>query len=102
MYYDIRATVDGMDPQSYSSGERVFGPPRGTFDPDWAATALRSNRPELDFATSVRLVETAWELLRTRDLRGAALAAELDLEPSLADAVAAIATETAQFYLDRG
>ncbi|MGU3432163.1 hypothetical protein ACNHUS_04025 [Actinomycetes bacterium M1A6_2h] len=93
--------ASGLPAQSYSSGERVFGPPNGTFDPDWAATALRSNRPELDFTTSVRLVEQAWELLRTRDLRGSALADALDLEPGLATAVADVATETAQFYLDR-
>ena len=97
-------TVSG-DPQSYSSGERVFGPPRGTFDPDWAATALRSNRPELDHPTSVRLVTQAWELLRERNIRGdeltAALAAESGVETDLAGAVSAIATETARFYLDR-
>lgn len=94
-----------MDPQSYSSGERVFGPPRGTFDADWAATALRSNRPDLDHPTSVRLVESAWELLRTRELRGADLTEALiadGTEAGLAAVVSGVATETAQFYLDRG
>lgn len=91
---------EGMEPKSYSSGERVFGPPNGTFDADWAATALRSNRPELDHPTSVRLVEQAWELLRTRGLRGERLTAALDLEPGLAAAVSAVATETAELYLD--
>lgn len=91
----------GVDPQSYSSGERVFGPPRGTFDADWAATALRSLRPELDHPTSVQLVTRAWDLLRTRDLRGATLTSALDLEPGLATAVSAVATETAELYLDR-
>ena len=90
-----------MEPKSYTSGERVFGPPRGTFDADWAATALRSNRPELDFETSVHAVEQAWELLQTRDLRGAELAQALDMDPDLASAVAAVATEIAEFYLDR-
>lgn len=96
-----------MEPQSYSSGERVFGPPRGTFDADWAATALRSNVPGLDFATSVRVMERAWELLRARDLRGSALADALrnseegDVHDNLADASAAVATEIAEFYLDR-
>ena len=89
-----------MEPKSYSSGERVFGPPNGTFDADWAATALRSNRPELDHPTSVRLVEQAWELLRSRDLRGEELTRALDLEPELAAAVSAVATETAELYLD--
>jgi hypothetical protein len=90
-----------VQPQSYSSGERVFGPPRGTFDADWAASALRSLRPELDRPRSVLLVARAWDLLRTRDLRGAELAAELDVEPGLAAAVSAVATETAELYLDR-
>jgi hypothetical protein len=90
-----------VHPQSYSSGERVFGPPRGTFDADWAASALRSLRPELDHPRSVLLVTQAWDLLRTRDLRGAELAAELDVEPGLAAVVAAVATETAELYLDR-
>lgn len=88
-----------MEP--YTSGERVFGPPRGTFDADWAATALRSLRPELDHPTSVQLVTEAWVLLRTQGLRGAELRAELELEPGLADAVSAVVTETAELYLDR-
>ncbi|MBM7413991.1 MULTISPECIES: hypothetical protein [Nocardiaceae] len=91
----------GTDPKPYSTGERVFGPPNGTFDADWAATALRSNRPELDHATSVRLVEKAWDLLRSQGLRGGELADALDLEPGLASAVSDVATETARFYLDR-
>lgn len=97
-----------MEPQSYSSGERVFGPPRGTFDADWAATALRSNVPGLDFATSVRVMEYAWELVQSRDLRGVPLADALgdstavNVDPDLARAAAAVATEIAEFYLDRG
>lgn len=96
-----------MEPQSYSSGERVFGPPRGTFDADWAATALRSNVPGLDFATSVRVMEYAWELVQLRDLRGATLADALSdstavsVDSDLARAAAAVATEIAEFYLDR-
>ena len=68
-----------MEPKSYSSGERVFGPPNGTFDADWAATALRSNRPELDHPTSARLVEQAWDLLRSQGLRGEQLTRALNL-----------------------
>ncbi|WP_020112964.1 hypothetical protein [Rhodococcus sp. 114MFTsu3.1] len=96
-----------MEPQSYSSGERVFGPPRGTFDADWAATALRSNVPGLDFATSVRVMEYAWELVQSRDLRGATLADALSdstavsVDSDLARSAAAVATEIAEFYLDR-
>lgn len=86
----------GLEPQNYSSGERVVGPPRGTFDADWAATALRSNQPDLDFATSVRLMERPWELLRSRDLRGAELADHADSEDAITDAAAAVATEIAE------
>jgi len=93
------------DPKPYSSGERVFGPPSGTFDPDWAATALRSHRPDLDHATSVRLVERAWDLLQSRGMRGReladALSAEGSVDAGLALTVADVATETAQLYLDR-
>ncbi|MBT0566169.1 hypothetical protein [Williamsia sp. CHRR-6] len=90
------------EPAPYSSGERVFGPPRGTFDADWAATALRSNVPELDHPTSVRLVTQAWELVRDDDLRGAPLTAALveqGVDADVAQHVSAVATETAQFYL---
>lgn len=93
------------DPVPYTTGERVFGPPGGTFDPDWAATALRSHRPDLTHAESVRLIGRAWDLLREKGLRDAALAdAVAELTPDdrpLADVVAAVATETARFYLDR-
>lgn len=92
-----------MEP--YSSGERVFGPPRGTFDADWAATALRSLRPELRHDRAVWLVTQGWDLLRLRNLRGPTLVAELrraeDLEPGLSDAVGAVVSETAELYLDR-
>lgn len=94
-----------MEPQSYSSGERVFGPPRGTFDADWAATALRSTRPDLDHPTSVRLMDRAWGLIREEGLRGDGLAgalAERDgVDPVTAADVAAVGTEVARFYLDR-
>ncbi|WP_299569914.1 hypothetical protein [uncultured Williamsia sp.] len=94
-----------MEPQSYSSGERVFGPPRGTFDADWAATALRSTRPDLDHPTSVRLMERAWALIREDGLRGADLAASLaerdGVDATTAAVAAAVGTEIAQFYLDR-
>lgn len=94
-----------MEPQSYSSGERVFGPPRGTFDADWAATALRSTRPDLDHPTSVRLMDRAWGLIREEGLRGDALAAALaerdGVDSVIAADVAAVGTEIARFYLDR-
>ncbi len=91
--------------QRYSSGERVFGPPGGTFDADWAATALRSLHPGLDHTRSVRLTSAGWDLLRTRGLRGPALAdalrqawADQDLGDDLARDAAAVVTETVDLY----
>lgn len=94
-----------MADDPYSSGERVFGPPRGTLDADWVATALRSHRTDLDHPTSVALARRAWDLLRTRGLRGDALAGALtdpDTPAGLASDVAAVVTEAAELYLDRG
>ncbi|GAB2917113.1 hypothetical protein GCM10027047_13700 [Rhodococcus aerolatus] len=94
-----------MADDPYSSGERVFGPPRGTLDADWVATALRSHRPDLDHPTSVALARRAWDLLRTHDLRGDELSTALrddDTPGPLAADVAAVVTEAAQLYLDRG
>ena len=53
---------DGRGP--YSSGERVFGPPRGTFDVEWAARALQERRPGTPFDAAWSLAERAWEALR--------------------------------------
>lgn len=94
-----------MADDPYSSGERVFGPPRGTLDADWVATALRSHRPDLDHPTSVALARRGWDLLRTRGLRGPGLTAALtdaDTPVELAGDVSAVLTEAAQLYLDRG
>ena len=47
----------------------------------------------------------SWELLRSRDLRGTAIADALadadDSDNALTDSAAAVATEIAQLYLDR-
>lgn len=50
---------------SYGEGERVFGPPLGTYDADWVAAAARSQDPGLPEGLSVELAAQAWEHLRS-------------------------------------
>ena len=49
---------------SYDEGERVFGPPQGSYDADWVAAAARSQDPGLPEETARELAEYAWEHLR--------------------------------------
>lgn len=52
------------DPASYGEGERVFGPPQGTYDADWVAQAARGKDPGLPESTARELAVYAWEHLR--------------------------------------
>lgn len=47
----------------YSSGERVFGPPAGTFDAEWVAREVQ-RRTGVDFARVHQAVEAAWMAAR--------------------------------------
>ena len=49
---------------SYGEGERVFGPPQGSYDADWVAAAARSKDPGLPEETARELAVYAWEHLR--------------------------------------
>ena len=49
----------------YGEGERVFGPPQGSYDADWVAATARSQDPGLPEETARELAEYAWEHLRT-------------------------------------
>lgn len=49
---------------SYDEGERVFGPPLGTYDPDWVASAARAHDPGLDPELARELAAQAWIHLR--------------------------------------
>ena len=49
---------------SYGEGERVFGPPQGSYDAAWVAAAARSHDPGLPEGTALELAEYAWEHLR--------------------------------------
>ncbi|RZS91667.1 hypothetical protein EV189_0914 [Motilibacter rhizosphaerae] len=68
---------------SYVEGERVFAPPQGSFDLDWAASlaAERLGRP-VDREALLDAVRDAWTALRT----GTPSATE---DPELAAAAAA-------------
>jgi hypothetical protein len=48
----------------YAEGERVFGPPSGSFDADWVAAAARQHDPGLPAETATLLAGQAWALLR--------------------------------------
>jgi hypothetical protein len=50
--------------QPYAEGERVFGPPGGSFDADWVAAAARQQDPGLPPETASLLAGQAWALLR--------------------------------------
>lgn len=49
---------------SYAEGERVFGPPQGTYDADWVASAAREADPGLPRDVAVQLAREAWGHLR--------------------------------------
>lgn len=51
-------------PSSYVEGERVFGPPYGSYDADWVASAARQADPGLPRETAQLLARAAWPLLR--------------------------------------
>ena len=48
---------------SYGEGERVFGPPTGTYDADWVAASACSHDPGLDRELARRLAVEAWQHL---------------------------------------
>lgn len=56
-------TTDGAG-SSYGEGERVFGPPQGTYDADWVASSARQADPGLPHETAVLLARDAWLHLR--------------------------------------
>lgn len=51
----------------YVEGERVFGPPQGTYDADWVASSARTADPGLPAETARLLAGEAWQHLRAMD-----------------------------------
>jgi hypothetical protein len=70
------------EPTTYETGERVFGPPLGTFDVEWVAREVQ-RLTGADVTQAHRAVESAWSAARQS---GSAEAA------SLTDALAAQGT----------
>ncbi len=48
----------------YVEGERVLGPPQGTYDADWVAATARQKNPGLPEETARELAVYAWDHLR--------------------------------------
>ena len=52
------------DSGAYDDGERVLGPPQGSYDAEWVAATARSADPGLPEETARELAVYAWEHLR--------------------------------------
>jgi hypothetical protein len=57
----VRVSGDGG---SYGEGERVFGPPQGSYDADWVANTARTADPGLPEELARELAVYAWDHLR--------------------------------------
>jgi hypothetical protein len=57
-------SASGDGPAAYGEGERVFGPPQGSYDADWVAASARSKDPGLPEDTARELAVHAWDHLR--------------------------------------
>jgi hypothetical protein len=85
---------------SYGEGERVFGPPQGTYDADWVASSARQADPGLPLETALLLSRDAWKHLREAGgTDPAEIARRLMVEHPSAGASAAnvVAVAAAQF-----
>ena len=94
-----------MDATSgYGEGERVFGPPQGSYDADWVAGAARSTDPGLPEETARELAVYAWEHLRAAgsldapEVARRLLADHADAGDSPANVVALAAVEFCREY----
>ena len=88
----------------YVEGERVFGPPDGSFDADWVAAAARQSDPGLPAETASLLAGQAWAHLReigeldAPALARALLAANPDVGATPCNAVATAAVAFCESY----
>lgn len=58
------SAASGSGTGSYGEGERVFGPPQGSYDADWVAATARTADPGLPEETARELAVYAWDHLR--------------------------------------
>jgi len=84
------------DTGGYGEGERVFGPPQGTYDADWVASSARSTDPGLPPELAGALAARAWEHLRARPgLDAPALARQLMAREGVGATSAAVVARAA-------
>jgi hypothetical protein len=91
----------GSTPRAYVSGERVFGPPVGTFDIDWVAREVERSTVA-SFPDAHRAVAAAWNRAREHGvLDGQALADAArgtGVPPDVGDSVADYVIAYCQAY----
>ena len=84
------SSASSAGPASYDEGERVFGPPKGSYDADWVANTARTADPGLPEETARELAVYAWEHLRAiRELDAPEVARRLMADHDVAGATAA-------------
>ncbi len=54
----------GAGPAACGEGERLLGPPNGSYDAEWVATTARTADPGLPEETARELAVYAWDHLR--------------------------------------
>jgi len=90
----------GMNDASYGQGERVLGPPQGTYDADWVAASARRQDPGLPTETALLLAQESVGHLRVmRELDAPELARRLMADHDTTGATAAnmVATAAVEF-----
>jgi hypothetical protein len=93
-------TGDSTGADGYVEGERVFGPPQGTYDADWVAAAARTADPGLPEETARLLARQAWDHLQeSGELDAPELARRLlvDNRPQGATAANVVAVAAVEF-----
>jgi hypothetical protein len=92
----MTTTPASGSPSSYGEGERVFGPPQGSYDADWVASAARQKDPGLPEETARELAVYAWDHLRAvGELDAPEIARRLFADHQKAGATAANVVATA-------
>ena len=96
----LRGLPCGMSDASYGQGERVLGPPLGTYDADWVAASARQQDPGLPTETALLLAQESLDHLRVmRELDAPELARRLMADHHTTGATAAnmVATAAVEF-----
>jgi hypothetical protein len=62
----------------WASGERVFGPPTGTFDADWLVPVVREALPDVDHDEARAAVGLVWAVVREEAVINGVAASEVD------------------------